>query len=252
MKQDTIALALLSALLVTPAAAQNDDAKAELVRLKPKRFSHRSRSNTPWSTRPAAGWTSRPGCSPSTSRNGAIIGSSSTTAPAAPAWSATLSSPPRRSPTATRSACIANLVWGDAMLRAQGRWTLHRPGADRLSEYRCARPGFDRPRGRTRTCRSSRLVQAAKDKPGTIRVATVPGSMWDYLIEQVEANTGAKVPARAVPGRRGRHQCAGRRKRRHRARILLRIPRPRRRRQGAAYRRGGLGAPEFPERHSRR
>ena len=37
------------------------------------------------------------------------------------------------------------------------------------------------------------LVQTAKDKPGTLRVATVPGSMWDYLIEQVETNTGAKV-----------------------------------------------------------
>ncbi len=36
------------------------------------------------------------------------------------------------------------------------------------------------------------IVQAAKDKPGTVRVATVPGSMWDYIIEQVEANTGAK------------------------------------------------------------
>src|SRR5262249_38710409 len=37
------------------------------------------------------------------------------------------------------------------------------------------------------------LVETAKDKPGTLRVATVPGSMWDYLIEQVETNTGAKV-----------------------------------------------------------
>ena len=38
MKENTIALALVSALLVTPAAAQNDDAKAELVRLKPNDF----------------------------------------------------------------------------------------------------------------------------------------------------------------------------------------------------------------------
>src|SRR6266545_3954579 len=50
--------------------------------------------------------------------------------------------------------------------------------------------------------------------------------------------------------RRGRHQCPGRGKRRHRTRILLRVPRPRRRRQGAAYWRGGLGAPEFPERYT--
>src|ERR671916_662092 len=33
---------------------------------------------------------------------------------------------------------------------------------------------------------------APAEKPGTIRVATVPGSMWDYLVEQIEANTGAK------------------------------------------------------------
>ncbi|HSV78381.1 MAG TPA: tripartite tricarboxylate transporter substrate-binding protein, partial [Ramlibacter sp.] len=32
----------------------------------------------------------------------------------------------------------------------------------------------------------------AKDKPGTVRIATVPGSMWEYLVEQVEATTGAK------------------------------------------------------------
>ena len=36
------------------------------------------------------------------------------------------------------------------------------------------------------------LIQAAKDKPSTIRVAVVPGSMWDYLVEQVEAESGAK------------------------------------------------------------
>src|SRR5262249_56110254 len=38
MKENTIALALLSALLVTPAAAQTGDAKAELARLKPSDF----------------------------------------------------------------------------------------------------------------------------------------------------------------------------------------------------------------------
>src|SRR5258708_27399063 len=38
MKKNTIALVLLSALLVPPAAAQNNDPKAELVRLKPNDF----------------------------------------------------------------------------------------------------------------------------------------------------------------------------------------------------------------------
>ena len=36
------------------------------------------------------------------------------------------------------------------------------------------------------------IVQIAKDKPNTVRAATVPGSMWDYILDQVEANSGAK------------------------------------------------------------
>ena len=36
------------------------------------------------------------------------------------------------------------------------------------------------------------IVQMAKDKPNTVRAATVPGSMWDYILDQVEANSGAK------------------------------------------------------------
>ena len=30
------------------------------------------------------------------------------------------------------------------------------------------------------------VVQVAKDKPGTVRVATVPGCMWEYIVEQIE------------------------------------------------------------------
>jgi tripartite-type tricarboxylate transporter receptor subunit TctC len=39
---------------------------------------------------------------------------------------------------------------------------------------------------------AKQIIQIAKDKPGTVRIATVPGSKWEYLIEQVEASTGAK------------------------------------------------------------
>ena len=48
---------------------------------------------------------------------------------------------------------IANLMWGDAMLRAQGRWSLHRPRADRLPQLRRADLGRPRPRVPTRACR---------------------------------------------------------------------------------------------------
>jgi tripartite-type tricarboxylate transporter receptor subunit TctC len=36
------------------------------------------------------------------------------------------------------------------------------------------------------------IVALAKEKPSTIRAATVPGSMWDYILDQVETNAGAK------------------------------------------------------------
>jgi tripartite-type tricarboxylate transporter receptor subunit TctC len=36
------------------------------------------------------------------------------------------------------------------------------------------------------------IVQLAKDKPGTIRIAIVPGSMWEYIVDQIEASSGAK------------------------------------------------------------
>lgn len=39
---------------------------------------------------------------------------------------------------------------------------------------------------------AKQIIQIAHDKPNTVRVAIVPGSMWEYLVEQVEAKTGAK------------------------------------------------------------
>ncbi len=86
---------------------------------------------------------------------------------------------------------LVNLVWGDSMLRAQGRWShtdLEPVG------YLNSDPmaWFVTTDGPFKDATIQQIVQTAKDKPGTIRVATVPGSMWDYNIEQVEANTGAK------------------------------------------------------------
>jgi tripartite-type tricarboxylate transporter receptor subunit TctC len=86
---------------------------------------------------------------------------------------------------------LVNLVWGDAMLRAQGRWayTDLEPIGYLNSDPMIWAVSTDGPfKGAT----LAQVAQMAKDKPGTFRVATVPGSMWDYLIEQVETNTGAK------------------------------------------------------------
>ena len=117
--------------------------------------------------------------------------SSSTTAPAAPAWSVMLGSRRRPQPDGYTVGVLVNLVWGDAMLRAQGRWSY--TDLEPIGYLNCDPLIWvvttDGPyKGMT----LKQIVQAAKDKPGTIRVATVPGSMWDYNIEQVEANTGAK------------------------------------------------------------
>jgi len=86
---------------------------------------------------------------------------------------------------------LVNLVWGDAMLRAQGRWayTDLEPIGYLNSDPMIWAVTSDGPfKGST----LAQITQMAKDKPSTYRVATVPGSMWDYLIEQVETNTGAK------------------------------------------------------------
>ena len=86
---------------------------------------------------------------------------------------------------------IANLMWGDALLRAQGRWQLAdlEPiaylNSDALIWITLTDSAL---KGKS----LKEIVQMAKDKPGTIRVATVPGSMWEYLVEQVESNSGAK------------------------------------------------------------
>jgi tripartite-type tricarboxylate transporter receptor subunit TctC len=86
---------------------------------------------------------------------------------------------------------LANLVWGDALLRSQGKWSVAdlEPigylNSDALIWIAQTDSAF---KGKS----LKEMVQAAKDKPGTIRVAIVPGSMWEYLVEQIEASSGAK------------------------------------------------------------
>lgn len=86
---------------------------------------------------------------------------------------------------------LVNLVWGDSMLRAQGRWS--HTDLEPIG-YLNSDPmvWFVTTDGPFKDKTAAQVIQTAKEKPGTIRVATVPGSMWDYNIEQVEAQTGAK------------------------------------------------------------
>lgn len=86
---------------------------------------------------------------------------------------------------------LANLVWGDAMLRAQGKWQVAdlEPIAYLNSDPLIWIAQTD---GALKGKSLKEIVQAAKDKPGTLRVAVVPGSMWEYLVEQIESSSGAK------------------------------------------------------------
>lgn len=86
---------------------------------------------------------------------------------------------------------LANLVWGDAMLRAQGKWQLSdlEPIAYLNSDPLIWITQTD---GALKGKSLKEIVQTAKDKPGTLRIAIVPGSMWEYLVEQIETSSGAK------------------------------------------------------------
>lgn len=86
---------------------------------------------------------------------------------------------------------VVSLVWGDAMLRGGGRWAY--TDLEPIG-YLNSDPllWFVSGSGPLANMNVKDIAQAAKDKPNTIRIATVPGSMWDYNIDQVEANTGAK------------------------------------------------------------
>jgi tripartite-type tricarboxylate transporter receptor subunit TctC len=86
---------------------------------------------------------------------------------------------------------VANLLWGDALLRAQGKWSLadlEPIGYVNSDALIWLVQGEGVLKGKS----LKEIMQIAKDKPNTLRVATVPGTMWEYLVEQLEATTGGK------------------------------------------------------------
>lgn len=91
---------------------------------------------------------------------------------------------------------IANLMFADAMLRSQGRFTpsdlepIAYLNADGLNLVVNATGPF-----KDKSFKD--ILQEAKDKPNTVRITNVPGSMYEYMIEQLETVSGArflKVP----------------------------------------------------------
>ena len=91
---------------------------------------------------------------------------------------------------------IANLVFADAMLRSEGQWshTDLEPIAYLNSDGLILVVNSEGPHaGKS----MADIVAAAAASPGTLSITNVPGSMYEYMIEALEAKTGAeflKVP----------------------------------------------------------
>lgn len=189
MKHAALAFALVAALFATPAAAQGD-AKADLAKLKPKDFPTQPVEFTV--VYPAGGGmdvTARLLAKYVEKWSGERIIVNNRTGGAGMIGHSYLAT--QAKPDGHTVGVIANLVWGDAMLRAQGRWSLN--DLEPIGYLNTdALTWVGRTEGPYKGLSVKQIVQAAKDKPGTIRVATVPGSMWEYIVEQIEAASGAK------------------------------------------------------------
>jgi putative tricarboxylic transport membrane protein len=189
MKHAVFACALAAVLVSTPAAAQGDP-KAELAKLKPKDFPAQPIEYTV--VYPAGGGmdvTARLLAKFVEKWSGDKIIVNNRTGGAGMVGHSYLAT--QAKPDGHTVGVLASLLWGDAMLRAQARWSLNDLEAvGYLNSDALTWVGGTGGVVKGKSLKD--VIQLAKDKPGTIRVATVPGSMWDYLIEQVEANTGAK------------------------------------------------------------
>jgi tripartite-type tricarboxylate transporter receptor subunit TctC len=180
--------AVLSFMISMPAAAQ--DARGELARLKPKDFPAQPVEFTV--VYPAGGGmdvTGRLLAKYVEKHSGERIIVNNRTGGAGMVGHTYLAT--QAKPDGHTVGVLANLVWGDAMLRAQGRWAL--TDLEPIGYLNTdALTWVGRTDGPYKGYSIQQIVQAAKDKPGTVRVATVPGSMWEYIVEQIEAASGAK------------------------------------------------------------
>ena len=185
-----LALALVGALAAAPALGQSGDSKAELTKLKPKDFPTQPIEFTV--VYPAGGGmdvAARLLAKYVEKHSGDRIIVNNRTGGAGMVGHAYLAT--QAKPDGYTVGVLANLVWGDALLRAQNRWSL--ADLEAIGYVNTdALTWVSSTEGPYKGMSVKDIVQAAKDKPGTIRVATVPGSMWEYIVEQIEANTGAK------------------------------------------------------------
>jgi len=88
-------------------------------------------------------------------------------------------------------AVIANLIFADSMLRAHGRWDYNKLEPIAFLNYEGINLVVSAD-GPYRDKSFKEMVQLAKEKPGTVRISMLPGTMFEYMVEQVEQVTGAK------------------------------------------------------------
>ncbi len=90
---------------------------------------------------------------------------------------------------------VANLIFSDAG-RSQGRWNW--TDLDAIAFLNSEPVNFVvNAEGPFREGGLRGLMDTARQRPGTVRVTTVPGGFYEYMLEQMEAATGArflKVP----------------------------------------------------------
>lgn len=86
---------------------------------------------------------------------------------------------------------VASLLFGDGMLRSQGKWShadlepiAYLNGDGVFVTVNAEGPFKDKS--------MKEVLEMAKAKPNTIRITTVPGSLYEYMIDQMEQVSGAK------------------------------------------------------------
>jgi tripartite-type tricarboxylate transporter receptor subunit TctC len=189
MKCAALACAFVIALLAAPAGAQSDP-KADLAKLKPKDFPTQPIEFTV--VYPAGGGmdvTGRLLAKYVEKWSGDRILVNNRTGGAGMVGHSYLAT--QAKPDGYTVGVVASLIWGDAMLRAQGRWSLS--DLETIGYLNTDALIWVGPtEGPYKGMSIKDIVKAGKDKPNTIRVAIVPGSMWEYILDQIEANSGAK------------------------------------------------------------
>ena len=86
---------------------------------------------------------------------------------------------------------VASLLFGDAMLRSQGKWSLSdfEPIAYLNGDGVLLVVNVDGP-FRDRSMKD--ILEQAKAKPNTIRITSVPGTLYEGMIDQLEQVSGAR------------------------------------------------------------